>query len=162
MHIDVGLPAAIVVRTLIVLVTVSAGLRLLGKRKLGELHLYDVMLILVISNAVQNSMTKGEGSLSVALLSAGTLLVAGWLAATLLAHHPGWEPRIMGTPTVLVERGETVWSNLRRERLEEREVLMAARQQGLAELSDVRLAVLEVDGTISVVPEDRAGGQSER
>lgn len=146
--------AAIAVRTAIVLIALFVGLRLLGKRKIGELQIWDLMLVLVISNAVQNSMTEGIGPLPVALVSASTLLLLGWLVARVLVRHPAWESRIMGSPTVLVEHGRLIRRNLSHEHVDEQEVMMALRQQGLAALNQVRLAILEIDGTISVVPNE--------
>jgi uncharacterized membrane protein YcaP (DUF421 family) len=148
--------AAIAVRTIIVLVLVTAGLRLLGKREIGEMHLFDLMLILVLSNAVQNSMTESNGAIWVAFVASGAILLLGWSAAKLFVHHPQLERRLMGVPTVLVLHGRFVRANLQREHIAEREVLMEMRKQGIERVDDVRLAVLETDGTISVVPVEGA------
>jgi uncharacterized membrane protein YcaP (DUF421 family) len=154
-----GFLAAIAVRTTIVLVLVTAGLRVLGKRKIGELQLYDLMLILIISNAVQNSMTQSNGAVWVAFVASGTILFLGWSVAKLFTHNPPLERRLMGVPTVLVLHGRLVRANLKHEHVDEQEVLMEMRQQGLDRLADVRLAVLETDGTISIVPVESARPQ---
>ncbi len=151
-----GFLAAIAVRTAITLLLVTTGLCLLGKREIGEMHLYDLMLILILSNAVQNSMTKSIGVIWVALVSSGTILLLGWSAAKLFVRYPPLERRLMGVPTVLVLHGRFVRASMKHERIDEQEVLMQMRVQGIEKVNDVRLAVLETDGTISVVPVESA------
>jgi len=153
---SLALLATIAMRTAIVLLVLFGGMRLLGKRAIGELNLYDLLLILMISNAVQNCMTEGIGPLAVALVSGSTLLLVGWSVAELLARRPSLERRAMGAPAVLVHHGRLIAGTVRRERLGKEEIMTAVREQGLARLEQVKLAVLEVDGTISVVPEEPA------
>lgn len=148
--------AAIAVRTTIVLLVLFIGLRLLGKRAIGELNLFDLLLILMIANAVQNSMTQGIGPLAVALVSGATLLLVGWAVAQLLNRHPSVERRAMGAPAVVVQNGHLSGRTIRREHLDTDAVMAAVREQGLDGLQEVKLAVLEVDGTISVVPKEKA------
>ncbi len=154
--------AAIAARTAIVFVLVLVGLRLTGKRQAGELNLHDMFLVLVLCNAVQNAMTNGNGRLTVALVSSGTLIFLGWLFARLLSRHPSWEPWAVGVPTVIVEDGRVFRRAMRREGVTRDELLAAVRDQGVPDLADVRLAVLETDGSISVVPRraDRDPGPS--
>ncbi|HEX5438554.1 MAG TPA: YetF domain-containing protein [Gemmatimonadaceae bacterium] len=147
----------IAVRTIIVLVVLTAGIRISGRRRIGELNLYDLVLVLVIANAVQNAMTKSSGRITVGLVAAGTLLVIGWLVAKAIGRWPMLEGRLMGTPTVVVQSGRLIHRNMRHEGVTENEVMAAARQQGLARLHDVKLAVLEPDGFISVVPAEHSG-----
>lgn len=153
---SVAFLAAIAIRTAIVVLVLFVGLRLLGKKGIGELNLFDLMLILMISNAVQNSMTEGIGPLAVALVSGTTLLLVGWSVAQFLVRHPSLERRAMGAPAVIVQDGRLIGRTLRREHLDTEEVTAAVREQGLAGIDDVKLAVLELDGTISVVPKEQA------
>jgi uncharacterized membrane protein YcaP (DUF421 family) len=147
---------AVVVRTTIVLVAVVVGVRISGKRHIGELNVYDLMLVLVVGNAVQNAMTKTNSQLRVALVSAGTLMLLGWLAAKVTARWPELGLRVLATPTVVVQNGQLIRHNVRHEGITRDEVLAAVREQGLADLADVKLAVLEMDGSISVVPNEDA------
>lgn len=144
--------AAIAVRTAIVFIALVIGLRLTGRRQAGELNLHDVLLVLILANAVQNAMTKGDGRLSVALVSAGTLLVLGTLFAAVQSRYPACEGWLAGTPTVLVEDGRVIRRHLRSEGVTDGELMGAVREQGLADLAGVKLAVLENDGSISVIP----------
>lgn len=156
-----GLPlflAAIAARTAIILIALVVGARLFGKRTLGGMNVYDLVLVLALANAVQNAMTKGSGQLAVGIVSGGTLLLLGWLAARLIVRRPDLETRLVGSPTILIQDGQLVLPNLRREGVTEDEVMAAVREYGLANLSEVRLAVLELDGSLSVVPKERKQG----
>ena len=92
----VGFLAAIAVRTAIVFVVLVAGLRITGRRQAGELNVHDLLLVLIAANAVQNAMTRGDGRLTVALVSSGTLLLVGSLFAALQSRFPSWERRVAG------------------------------------------------------------------
>lgn len=146
--------AAIAARTAIVLVALVGGARLFGKRDVGELHLVDVAMVLLLGNAVQNAITTGSGQLWVGLVSAGVLLLMDRALGIMVVAEPWLERKLAGEPTVIVVHGRMDRAAMRRENVDEEEVLAAARHQGLPDLSRVRLAVLEDDGSISVVPED--------
>jgi uncharacterized membrane protein YcaP (DUF421 family) len=156
---ELGFLAAVAARTAIVLVFLVIGLRLTGRRQAGELNLRDLLLVLILANAVQNAMTKGDGRLSVAIVSAGTLLLLGTTFAALQSRYPELERLVVGVPVVLAEDGRPLRANMQGEGVSRDELMAAVRDQGLADLSDVRLAVLEPDGAISVIPrESRAAG----
>ncbi len=146
-----GFLAAVAVRTAIVLVVLVVGVRLTGKRQAGELNLRDLLLVLLVTNAVQNAMTRGDGRLSVALVSSGTLLLMGWLFARLQSRYAGLEKWTAGVPAVLVEDGRLIRRTMRQEGVSQRELMAAVREQGVADLAGVKFAVLEVDGSISVI-----------
>jgi uncharacterized membrane protein YcaP (DUF421 family) len=145
-------PLEIVARTLVVYVTVVLGLRFFGKRELGQMTPFDLVLILTLSNAVQNAMTGPDTSLTGGLISAATLLTSNWLLNTSGARLPLMRRWLVGDPTLLIHDGKIVRDRLRREGITEEELLMAAREHGIGELGDVQEAVLEVDGTISIIP----------
>lgn len=149
-----GVLAAVGIRTGLVLIVLIAGIRAFGKRHLGELNVQDILMVLMMANAVQNSMTTGNGSLSVALVSASALILMGWMIGRLVTGQPSLEKGLLGSPVVIVHDGRILQRNLRREKLTENEVLAAVRKQGISGLDDVRLVVLEVDGSLSVVPKD--------
>jgi uncharacterized membrane protein YcaP (DUF421 family) len=155
--VDVGLLAAVAVRTAIVLLLLVIALRLTGKGQAGEMQTHDLVTVLVAANAVQNAMTQGDGRLSVALVSAGTMIFVGWLFATVMGRKPLWRRALVGVPTVIVEDGRVRRRDLRREGITRDELRAAIRDRGLIDPADVRLAVLEVDGTISVIPREAAG-----
>jgi uncharacterized membrane protein YcaP (DUF421 family) len=148
------LPAALALRTLTIAVIVIIGLRLFGKRQLGQLNIADLAAIMAIANGVQNAMTHGTGLLTGGMASAATLLVMAAGLAFLVRRFPRLERRIVGSPFLLVWDGHVLPERVRRAAMTEEEVEAAVREHGFASLSDVRSAVLEVDGSISVVSRD--------
>jgi uncharacterized membrane protein YcaP (DUF421 family) len=158
-------PAAIgvvVFRTLVVYVMLFVGLRVAGKRELGQMTTIDLVVVLVIANAVQNAMVGFDTSLTSGLVAAFTLLAVNWAVARLGLRWARFGRGLLGTPTVLISHGEFVLPNLRREGIHPDEVLMALRGHGVAKPDDVDLAVLEVDGTISVVPMNDGAQRTKR
>ena len=143
---------SIVVRTAIVYAALLAGLRLAGKREIGQMTPFDLVVILLIANAVQNAMVGPDTSVTGGLIAAGALIVADYGVAQARERLPWLRRAVEGTPTILINDGKFVADHLRREGLEEEEVLMAIREHGFADVKDVRVAVLEVDGSISIVP----------
>lgn len=150
-----GIPGwAIVVRSLAVYVGTLVGLRLMGKRELGQMTIFDLVVILLIANALQNAMVGPDTSLTGGLLAAFVLLAANRIVSALRLRGIWWGRLIEGTPTVLIEHGQFIMPHLRKEGLDRSEVEMAMREHGVASVDEVRLAVLETDGSISIVPTD--------
>lgn len=148
-----GIPAwQIIVRTAIIYLAVFAGLRLMGKRELGQMTVFDLVVVLLIANAVQNAMVGPDTSLPGGVLATFTLLFVNWGLAGLRLRSEFWGRLLEGTPTVLIVDGDFVTAHLRKEGLERAQIEMAIREHGVESLQDVRLAVLEVDGSISIVP----------
>ncbi len=143
---------AIAMRTLIVMLALVIGLRALGKRQTGQFNVYDLALIMLIANAVQNAMTNGDGHLLVGIVSAATLLVAGWVLSRTFQRLPAIAQKCTGVSTLLVNEGQFIQSHLQNEHVTREQILAAMRQHGIGALSDVRMAVLEIDGSISIVP----------
>ena len=150
---EMGTPAwGIIVRTLLVYLAVFLGLRLAGKRELGQMTVFDLVVILLISNAVQNAMVGADASVQGGILASVVLLGANRLVAFLRLHRGVWGRLIEGTPTVLIENGQLIEPHLKKERVEKAELEMVMREHGVASLDDVQMAILETDGSISIVP----------
>ncbi|MDO8691974.1 MAG: DUF421 domain-containing protein [Dehalococcoidia bacterium] len=149
-----GATIEIVGRTVAVFAVVLAGFRLMGKRELGQMTPFDLVLILLIANAVQNAMVGPDNSLAGGLLSAIVLLAANAVTARVRAMSPRAERLLEGQPALLVHDGKFVQENLHHEGISEDEILMAMREHGIDDPAEVKLAVLEVDGSISIVPKD--------
>jgi uncharacterized membrane protein YcaP (DUF421 family) len=141
----------IVLRTLVVYAFMLVGFRISGKREVGQLAPFDFALILLISNAVQNAMVGPDSSLAGGLVAATVLFVANSLLGRLAANHKGIEKLLRGRARMLVHRGHVDEHALLTERISHSELLQALRENGCATIADCRLAVLEVDGTISVI-----------
>jgi uncharacterized membrane protein YcaP (DUF421 family) len=148
-------------KTAVIYVLVVVGMRLLGTRELGRLNAYDIVLV-VVANAVQNALVGGDNTLGGGLVSALTLLLMNWLVTWLLDRVPWLERHVVGEPVVLVSDGQAQGERMRREGVTRDELMAALREHGVTTLGEVRLAVLEVDGDISVVPRDSAVHRSRR
>jgi uncharacterized membrane protein YcaP (DUF421 family) len=145
---------AIALRSAIVYLAILLGLRLFGKRELGQMSIGDLVLILLIANAVQNAMVGVDVSLIGGLTAAFVLLVMNFLVVRVLGRTPFGERLLEGGPTLLVKDGRIMDQGLRREGVAREEVEMAIREHGIADETGVRAAYLEPDGTISVIPID--------
>ena len=150
-----GTPALeILLRCLIVYVAVLVGLRLSGKREVGQMTPFDLVLILLIANAVQNAMVGNDNSLLGGLIAAGALLLLNFLAGRLGLKSIFVGRLLRGTATILINHGVLQVEKLRHEGISHEDLMGALREHGVGSLEDVRLAVLEVDGTISVLKDD--------
>ena len=141
----------IVLRTLVVYFFVLGAFRLSGKREVGQLAPFDFALILLIANSVQNAMVGSSSSLVGGLVAAAVLLGANFVLGRLAARNRKVERLLRGQARILVNRGHVYHDSLNAERISHEELLQALRENGCATLAECRLAVLEVDGTISVI-----------
>jgi uncharacterized membrane protein YcaP (DUF421 family) len=144
----------IAIRTAIVYLVILLGLRLFGKRQLGQMSTGDLVMILLIANAVQNAMVGPDVSLSGGLAAALVLLAMNFVVVRLFGQTALGERLLEGGPTLLVKDGALVPHGLRHEGLAAEEVETAIREHGIADVGGVRAAYLEPDGTISVIPID--------
>jgi uncharacterized membrane protein YcaP (DUF421 family) len=147
--------STVAARTAIVLIALVFGIRFLARQGLGTMNLIDVAMILLIGNAVQNAMTYGSGRLAVGLIAALVLLLLDRQVGALVVARPWLERLLTDDPAVLVTDGEMDRAAMRREEVTEEEVMAACREMGLARIDQVRLAMLEPNGEISVIPKDR-------
>lgn len=144
----------ILLRTAVVYLTVLILLRVAGKRELGQMTPFDLVVILVIANAVQNAMTGGDNSLVGGMLAASTLTVVNIAVGRWGSKVPVFRRLVASEPTLLLVEGKPIQEHLDRERVDVEELEMAARQHGIADLKDVAAAVLEEDGSISIIPKE--------
>src|SRR5512135_622382 len=141
----------IVVRTTCIYALVLIGVRLTGKREVGQMTPFDLTLLLLLSNAVQNAMTGPDTSLAGGVAAALTLLVLNYLVADLSGANRRFRRLIQGQPSLLVHDGKIIEANMAREHVSTDELERALREHGIQNVHDVALAVLEVDGSISVL-----------
>jgi uncharacterized membrane protein YcaP (DUF421 family) len=147
----------IILRTAVVYVVVLVLLRTAGKRELGQMSPVDLVVILVIANAVQNAMTGGDNSLIGGVIAA-TTLVAVNVAFSRVGHQvPYLKHLFESEPTPLVQEGKLIKRNLERENVDEDELMMSAREHGIDDIAGVESAYLERDGSISIIPKDASG-----
>jgi uncharacterized membrane protein YcaP (DUF421 family) len=144
----------IVARTAIIYLALLVGLRLTGKRQVGQLTPFDLLLLLLLSNAVQNAMVGPDTSVTGGLIAAGTLFTANAIVAAVVRRSRGAANVVEGTPTLLIRHGQVLKENLDREGISAEDLLRALREHGVEDAASVRAAILEIDGTISVMRED--------
>lgn len=144
--------AEIVLRTSVVYFALLIGIRIAGKRELGQMSPFDLVVVLIIANAVQNAMVGSDTSLTGGLLAAFVLLLVNWIVGRLRLRIPWLERDITGHATLLVNNGHLIEPNMRREGIDEDDIYMAMREHGVDKIGQIEIAILEVDGTISVVP----------
>ena len=142
---ELVLRAAVVYAFLLVL------LRLTGKRQIGQLAPFDLVLLLVLSNAVQNSMNGGDNSLVGGLASAATLVALNYAVGYATFRNKRFEALIEGRPQVVIHNGRVFDDVMRHAKLTHHELSAALRQAGCSCPEDVQTAVLENNGSISVV-----------
>ena len=150
----------IVLRTIVVYVAVLVLLRVAGKRELGQMSVADLVVIIVIANAVQNAMNGGDVSLTGGIVAAATLVGANLLVGRYGSRIPVIGHYVRDEPTLLMQDGVLLEKNMEQEHVDKVDIEMAAREHGIGSLSDVSEAVLEPDGSISIIPNE--GGKIHR
>lgn len=154
MHASARVLVEIVLRTATIYLVILLGVRLSGKREVGQMTPFDLTLLLLLSNAVQNAMTGPDTSLWGGIAAAVTLLLMNYLIAEVSGVNRRFRRFVQGSPTLLIHNGELVPANMAREHVTEDEIERALREHGIASVKDVSLAVLEVDGSISALKYD--------
>src|SRR5580700_8004368 len=141
-------------RTAVIYAVVLAGVRLSGKREVGQMTPFDLTLLLLLSNAVQNAMTGPDTSLMGGVVAATTLLILNYFVAEVSGGNRRFRKFVQGQPSLLVHDGQVIESHLAKEHVSMDELQRALREHGIASYHDVALAVLEVDGSISFLKYD--------
>lgn len=144
----------IVLRTGVIYLLVLIGVRLSGKREVGQMTPFDLTLLLLLSNSVQNAMTGPDTSLLGGAVAACTLLVLNYGVAAVSGSNRRLRRLIEGQPTLLIHDGKIIEPHMARERVSMDELHRALREHGINNCEQVALAVLEVDGSISCLKYD--------
>jgi len=144
----------VALRTTVVYLVVLAGVRLSGKREVGQMTPFDLTLLLLISNAVQNAMTGSDTSLLGGIIAAVTLLLLNYVVAEVSGGNRRFRKFVQGQPSLLIHDGQVISSHMAKEHVSMDELHRALREHGIASCQDVALAVLEVDGSISCLKYD--------
>jgi uncharacterized membrane protein YcaP (DUF421 family) len=143
-------------KTVVVLFVLVVLYRLIGKRELAQMNAYDLVTIMAVANAVQNAMTQGRGELVIGLVTSGTLILAAYAMSRLFIHAPIGERILLGEPVLILSNGEPLVDRMKRERVSSEDLNAALRQHGMHTPEQAAMAVLEIDGSISVVPRGQA------
>jgi uncharacterized membrane protein YcaP (DUF421 family) len=140
-----------ILRPIIVYVFLIAGLRLSGKRELAQLNPFDLVVLLTLSNTVQNAIIGDDNSVTGGIIGATSLLAVNYLVVRFLYDHRKIDQIVEGRADILVEDGKVHEHKLKRELITKEELAAAARRQGFETLSEVRQCVLEPGGTLTFI-----------
>ena len=144
-----------VLRACVVYVMVMVLVRVSGKRAVGQFTPFDLVLLILIGNAVQNGINGGDNSLTGAAIMASTLIALNFLVAWQTSRNRRVERWVEGEPVVLARDGRVFKHVLRRELVSHDDFAEALRMNNIDDVGDVRLALLETNGRISVIPRER-------
>ena len=143
-----------VIRAVVIYLFLVIALRLVGKRELSQLNTLDFVVLLAVSNAVQNGLIGSDNSVTGALVGALTLFAVDGALAYLLFRNLRLRRTVEGTPTVLIDHGEVIDAALRREELNREDLLAALQASGAATFDEVERASLEPSGKVVYVPKE--------
>jgi uncharacterized membrane protein YcaP (DUF421 family) len=138
-----------ILRPIIVYICLIIGLRLSGKRELAQLNPFDLIVLLTLSNTVQNAIIGDDNSVTGGIIGAASLLAINYLVVRFLYDHRKLDQVVEGSPDILIENGKVHEHRLKKELITKEELAAAARKQGFDSLSEVQQCVLEPGGTLS-------------
>jgi uncharacterized membrane protein YcaP (DUF421 family) len=141
----------IVLRGIAIFLFLYVLMRVIGRRELSSLEPFDLILLVVLGDAVQQGLTQDDYSLTGAFLAIGTIALMQMAVSFTNFRFPKLRPFLDGEPIVVVQDGKALDKNLRRERVTMDDLMSAARQQNIASLDDVAWAVMETSGMISFI-----------
>jgi uncharacterized membrane protein YcaP (DUF421 family) len=145
-----GLPVAEkIIRPIVVYIFLIVGLRLAGKRELAQLNPFDLVVLLTISNTVQNAIIGEDNSITGGLIGAATLLIVNYAVVRFLYNHERLDRFVEGEPDVLIEDGVLKADRLKQELITRTELEVAAHKQGFSSIEDIDRAVLDPGGGIT-------------
>jgi uncharacterized membrane protein YcaP (DUF421 family) len=144
-----------VIRAVAVYGFLLVAIRVFGRRELGQLTAFDLIILLTLSNILQNAMIGNDNSLLGGMVGAVVLLAANYGVALAVFRSRRLERLVEGAPKVLIHDGRIQEAAMRGEKLTEQDLLSAVRREGLERVEDVRLAVSEPNGLISIIPKRR-------
>jgi uncharacterized membrane protein YcaP (DUF421 family) len=145
----------IVIRAFVIFIFIWVLMRVIGRRELSNMEPFDLIMLVVIGDLIQQGVTQQDLSVTGALLAATTIGVLTILLAWCNYRFPKLRPALEGRPVVLVEDGKAIESNLKRERITFEELAAQARLKEIESISEVRWAVLETSGAISFIPRSK-------
>src|SRR3954467_12839983 len=145
----------IVIRAVVIFLAIYAVTRLIGRRELGMNEPFDLILLVVIGDLIQQGVTQSDFSVTGTMLAVGTFAVLTVGLSYISFGSKGVPPVLEGNPLVLVEDGKPITENLKSQRMALEEVLSEARMQQVSSLDEIRWAILETSGTVSIIPKQR-------
>ena len=144
----------IILRSTTVYICIVLFIRLFGKKEISQLSIIDLVFILLISNSVQNSMVGNNTSLQGGLIAAVSLFIVNSLLRTLIFKSKKAEQFLEGSPVILIYEGKVLKNHLAEQRITMYELEASVREHGVKSIDEVNLAILEIDGNISILSDN--------
>lgn len=141
----------IITSSVVVYLFIIIAIRLFGKKELSQLSVIDLVFVLLISNSVQNAMVGSNSTLMGGLVAACSLFVTNYIFKEFLYRFPKFSKFIQGEELILIYNGKIKQKNIKKAKLTMDEIMEAIREHGVSKIEDVDLAILELDGNISVL-----------
>lgn len=142
---------SIAIRSVLVYLFVILAIRIFGKKELTQLSIVDLVFILLISNSLQAAMVGNDTTLTGGLIAASSLFVVNWILKNLIYKSKRISETIQGSPTMLVYQGKVLYKHMEKAQISHDELEATIREHGVKDIAAVDLAILEVDGNISVL-----------
>ncbi|CCW35117.1 predicted membrane protein [Chthonomonas calidirosea] len=142
----------VIEHTVVIYLFLMIALRIAGRHQIGQLSVIDLVVLILLGSAVETAMVNGDTSLAAGLVCSATLLLLNRLAAWIVHRIAPLNREINGDPITLVNQGRFVEENLRRVGLTHEDILQALRARGIADVSEAKYAIMEVNGSITVIP----------
>jgi uncharacterized membrane protein YcaP (DUF421 family) len=149
-----------IIRPWIIYIFLIVGLRLAGKRELAQINTFDLVVLLMLSNTVQNAIIGDDSSVTGGIIGAASLLVLNYLVVRFLFRRASLDRFLEGSPVVLVKNGRILRKHLDRELISISELTAAAHKQGFRSLDDIEECVLETGGSLAFIAKDPAPAQT--
>lgn len=144
----------LILRATVIFLFVYVLTRVVGRRELGSSEPFDLILLVVLGDLIQQGITQSDNSVTGSVLVISTLALLTVAVSYLSVRVPRLRPLLDGEPLILIENGKPNAGNLKRQRLDLSEVLAEARLQQIAHLADIQWAILESSGQISIIPKN--------
>ncbi|MCC6453904.1 MAG: DUF421 domain-containing protein [Caldilineaceae bacterium] len=144
-----------VIRVIVIYIFIVVALRVVGKREFSQLSSLELVTLLIIPEMVSQALTQNDYSMTNALVGTATLIVLVYISSLLQHNNKQIDAAINGKPTVVVRHGQYMDRQMNEERISPEEIYNAIHQSGLERIDQVRWAILESDGKISIVPEEQ-------
>jgi uncharacterized membrane protein YcaP (DUF421 family) len=152
----------LILRSVVIYMVFLFGLRIFGKREIGQFTVFDLVLVLLVANALQPAITGPDNSVTGGVIIIITLLCINRALGFIRIRFPAIDDLLSPQPTVIARDGKWIKKNIEKEDLALEDAEMALREHGVEKVDDVRLATLEEDGSISVVAKDQPGSGRHR
>ena len=154
---ELGIPWwELILRSAAIYLALLIGFRLFGKREVGQMTLFDLVVVLLVANAVQPAMTGPDASITGGLVIIASLLTLNYAISFARVRVPWFNRLVEPSPVVVAKNGKWLQAELKKQELTDEECLAALREHGLQSVSETKEVVLEADGSLSVVPTDGA------